>query len=162
MSSHENKPGLSLADIGVPRENVALGKENVLIRGLSAEDLFYLFDRFPEIQTWVSGAPINPMKTPQALAALIAVAGGFSAGDEKGEQLARNLPVESQLDILEAVGRLTFKSGFGPFAERLTALLNGVAVALPSLRSGKAQVTNSRPVSKPSSPPDLDMEPSGS
>jgi len=151
--------GLSLLDIGVPTEQIMIGNRPLRVTGIAAEDVFALFQRFPEVQALIGGrVKLSDLATtaPEALSAVIA-AGSGNPGDEAAEAIARRLPVEAQLDILEAIGRLTFKSGFGPFVERVIVLANVVA----SANFGRAPDMNSPPQSKPSLPPDSTTEPSG-
>jgi hypothetical protein len=160
-----NTPGLTLADIGVATEAVTVdGKEGpaqVDVRGVSTEDVLTLLQRFPELQKWIGGGERKASDlislAPHAVSAIIAAATG-GLDDTKIEAAAAQLPIETQLNFLEAIGRLTFKSGFGPFAERITALF----AAAKSVSYGKAQATNLQPELKPSSPPVIPQPPSGS
>lgn len=157
-------PGLTLADIGVAVEMIDVdGKEGpakIEVRGVSTEDVLTLLQRFPELQKWIGGGERKAADliklAPNAVSAIIAAATG-GLDDKTIEEAAAQLPIETQLNFLEAIGRLTFKSGFGPFAERILALFD----AAKSASFGKATVTNSQPVSKPLSPPDTTQQPSG-
>lgn len=151
--------GLSLLDIGLPTEQIPVGDKFLTVTGISAEDVFNLFQRFPEVQALIGGGvklSDFAVTAPAALAAVIA-AGAGNPGDAAAEALARRLPIEAQLDIIEAIGRLTFKSGFGPFVERVVAFGNAAA----SVNFGKAPDMNSPPPLRPSLPQDSTTEPSG-
>lgn len=158
-------PGLTLADIGVAVEYVTVdGKEGaakIEVRGISTEDVLTLLQRFPQLQVWIGGGERKASDlvtlAPRAISAIIAAATG-GLDDEAIEQAASHLPIETQIDFLEAIARLTFKNGFGPFAERIMALF---AVA-KSASYGKAQATNLPPELKTSSPSDTTLPPSGS
>lgn len=159
MTKKEN--GLSLIDIGEATERIPHGETSITVHGLSAKSLLFLMQRFPLLRDWASGAGFQMTDlitvSPEILAAVIAAACG-GPGDEDVEAVAGRLGAETQLDILEAIGRLTFKSGFGPFVHRITVL----ADALVSANSGKASGTKSPPVSSPSLPPGTEAAPSGS
>jgi hypothetical protein len=139
--------GLSLADIGKKHEDVRVGEgddEFVRVYGISAEVCLSLLQRFPEILTKAmagGGVKFNDIigAAPQVISAVIAAATG-QAGDDEVEQDAANLPIEIQMDILEAAGRLTFRSGFGPFAQRIMSLAN---IARNSASSGEVPATRS-------------------
>ena len=152
--------GLSLADIGPATEDVTIGDKQVTFRGISTEDVLILFSRFPELKKIVGGGgfKVEDLVTlaPRALSAIIAAAHD-ELGDDAAEKTAGTLSVETQLDILEAIGRLTFKNGFGPFVERLIAL----SVVAVSLSNGTVPGMPSPQASSPLSPPDTTQEPSG-
>lgn len=154
--------GLSLLDIAPASERVKIGDDQyVQVIGVSAKGILSIFQRFPEIFTWVKGGgkvdiPQLLNQTPGALAAVIAAGCGLP-NNEAAEETATNLPIETQLDLLEAIGRLTFKNGFGPFAQRMIDL----AAAAQSVNYGRAQDMRSRPQSKPASPPVTTAKPSG-
>lgn len=156
-----NKPGLNLADIAPMHEDVPMGDSFIRVHGISAKDGLDIFKRFPKMVGMVTGEGFNLAAflsvAPDAVAAIIATAAG-SPGDTKAEAGAAKLGLELQFDILEAVGRLTFTKGFGPFAERIMALADSVP---NSGLSGKALAMKSPPASKPASPPDTTLTPSG-
>lgn len=146
-----NKPGLNLADLANQHENVPVGDNFIRVTGVSAQDGLTILLRFPALAELISGFTMMGFlkAAPDAVAAIIATATG-TPGDEEAEENAKHIPLEIQLDILEAVGRLTFKNGFAPFAERIMALAN----AANSAPSTKASVMKSQPQSRPSLPPD--------
>jgi hypothetical protein len=143
--------GLSLLDIAPAFELVPVGDDqNLRVIGVSAEGVVALFKRFPEMGKWFAGGlkpEIMTKAAPEAIAAIIA-AGCGTPGNEGAEEVARALPVETQLDVLEAIGRLTFKKGFGPFVDRIIAL----TAAAKSANYGRAKDMASQPQSKPSQP----------
>lgn len=156
--------GLGLMDIEPQSEDVKVSEDKSLkVFGISFEDIIKLLERFPDAQNWISGTKIDPKQllkvAPGAIAAVIAAACGL-IGDEKAEKRAAALSVETQLDALEAIARLTFRSGFGPFVQRIA----GVAMfaAAVSGNSGKAPDTNLQPASKPSQPSGADPTTSAS
>lgn len=148
-----NKPGLNLADLAPMSEDVAIGDNFLTVHGISAKDGLSIFQRYPKIVGMVSKEGFNIgtflSVAPDAVAAIIAASTG-DLGNEKAEEAAGHLTVETQFDILEAVGRLTFSKGFAPFAQRLIAL----SEKAPSALSSKVPDMKLPPASKPSSPPD--------
>ena len=152
--------GLSLTDIGAPHERVPVGDQMLDVYGLSIDSLIDLLQRFPEAGKWLAPGAVNMNEmlaaAPKLLQAMIASATG-KPGDEPTEQIAAKLAVGTQLDILEAVMRLTFKDGFGPFVERIAVLASVAA----SVNFGRAMATNSQPPSSPSLPLDTPPLPSG-
>lgn len=155
--------GLGLLDIAPQSEDIALGNDKFLkVSGISFADIVTLLQRFPDAQTWIAGAKLDPDRLlkigPDAVAAIIAAAAGL-IGDKKAEEVASKLGVETQLDALEAIGRLTFRSGFGPFVQRIAGLVS-LARAV-SASSGKGPDTNSPQPSTPSQPSGAGPTPSG-
>lgn len=154
---------LSLMDIGPLTEKVPYGENYLQVHGISTEGIFRLFERFPDMQAWLSGAGLaDPAQTllsaPGAIAAII-VAASDAEGSIQAEKNASGLPIEIQLDLLEAIGRLTFRSGFGPFVQRIAQLAAVVAVVA---RSGRDTGTNSRRQSTTSLETATPSTPSGS
>lgn len=120
----------TLLDIATVSESINVpgkgGKpQEVEVFGVSAEGIAILFHRFPDIRALITGKSVDKDKiaklAPDAIAAIIACSTG-SPGDKKAEVVARRLPLECQMDILEATIRLTMPGGLGPFAERLSGL----------------------------------------
>jgi hypothetical protein len=148
-----NKPGLNLADLAPMHEDVPFGDSFIRVHGISAKHGLEIFKRFPKIAGMVSGDKFNLgaflSVAPDAVAAIIAASTG-ELNNEAAEEAASNLPVDTQLEIMEAVGRLTFTKGFGPFVEKIMALVNGANSGL----SGKVPAMKSPPASKPSSQAD--------
>lgn len=148
-----NEPGLTLADLAAMSEDVPVGTRFITVQGISSANALAIFKRFPKLLKMVNGFDMATFVevAPDAAAAIIATATG-NFGDAAAEENASKIVLEVQYDLLEAIGRLTFKNGFGPFVERIMALGRNV----PNfVNSGKAMDTNSPPVSKPSSPADI-------
>lgn len=156
--------GLSLRDISDFGEDVPIGDGRKLrVKGISAQGCLILLTRFPDLQKWLAGKslPINDVfvQAPDTIAAVIAAGTIGTAGDADDEEIAASLPVEVQMDLVEAVYRQTFRSGFGPFAKRVLALY---AAAVGSENFGKAPDTKSPQELKPSLPTDTASNESGS
>lgn len=163
MTEKPQEQGLSLLDIGQLSENVPVGDgKSIKVYGVSAKGIFSIFQRFPQVLEWFKGGvpkqDLTPIlrEVPEAIAAVIA-AGCGHPGDERAEQAAENMTVELQLDVLDAIARLTFRNGFGPFVQRIVALSNQAA----SVNYGRAVPMNSPPQSKPASQPVMSPNPSG-
>lgn len=147
MSGKE--PGLTLADIAAMSEDVPVGNGFVTVHGISASDALQIFKRYPALAKMMGGFKAADMigAMPEAVAAIIA-AGVRALGDEKQEADAARVPIEDQFNLVEAIGRLTFKSGFAPFVQRIIALAS--EANLESFT--KVGAMNSPQTSKPSSP----------
>lgn len=158
--------GLSLLDIAPLHERVRIGEGQELgVHGLSVDVIVRLFQRFPDVRGWMSGTGVKMQNLltvgPEVVAAVIAYATTRRDQQDRLEEAeveAAELPVEIQLEILEAVGRLTFRNGFAPFASKVVALMNGVAAGN---QSGNPTAMTSPRASKPSSPPATTMPVSG-
>lgn len=150
------KPGLNLTDLAPMSEDVSIGDQKLTVHGVSAKTGLAIIRRFPKILGMVTGEKFDLGTfiaiAPDAVAAIIAAASGQS-DNGKAEEIAADLGLEYQMDILEAVGRLTFTKGFAPFAQRIMTLANGANSAL----SSKVPDMKLQPVSKPSSPPDTPL-----
>lgn len=156
--------GLGLYDISGFGEDVVVDKNagtKLKVKGISAKGVLNLLLRFPDLQIWLSGQSIaiNDVmaQTPDAIAAIIA-AGTGNPGEAEAEEIAGNLPIETQVDIIEAIYRQTFREGFGPFVKRVLALYANVVA---SANSGKAPDTKSPQVSQPLSEQDTTANESG-
>jgi hypothetical protein len=145
------EPGLSLADLAAMTLDVPVGQSHVTVSGISARDALAIFKRFPKLASLMEGFNLTTFLevAPDAAAAVIA-AGFGKLGSEEDEAAAAKIGVETQFDILEAIGGLTFKNGFAPFVGKITRLAN----AAGSANSTKVPAMTSPTASKPSSQPD--------
>lgn len=131
--------GLSLRDLAKRYEKVRVGEgegDFVRVYGLSAEMCLALLNRHPDILVKAlqgRGVGFNDIirAAPGVLSAILA-AGTGNMGDEEVEEDAKHLPIEVQTDMLEAIGRLSFRSGFGPFVERIMKLARGAGTSASS------------------------------
>ena len=158
----DKEQGLGLHDIADFGENVPIGDGRSLkVKGISAQGCLLLLMRFPDLQKWISGQSLALtdafLQAPETMAAVIA-AGTGAPGDTDAEDIAASLPVEVQIDVLEAVYRQTFRSGFGPFVKRVLVLY---AAAVQSGNFGGDPGMKSPQESKPLSPTDTPQAPSG-
>jgi hypothetical protein len=123
-----------LMDIGPLSEDVAIGKHELTVYGLTAEDIFYLLFTYPDLQELArkQGAKLTAKSVmevgPQILAVIIAY-GTHEQGNKKAIEKARKeLPAAAQLKIISAIFRLTFPQGVGPFVSELTEMSRSFTV----------------------------------
>src|SRR5260221_490370 len=122
------QPGLTLSDIAGMSEDVPVGGSYITVHGISAKTVATIIQRFPKLASMLGGFRASDFveAAPDAVAAIIAAAvdhrrSNIATFDAEAEENAGNVPVEVQYDLLEAIGRLTFKNGFGPFVKRVMA-----------------------------------------
>jgi hypothetical protein len=144
---------IGLLDLIARREKVAINGngEYLEVRGVSAQDVAALLKQFPALEKIFMGRGIS-LDDLRALAhdciGSIIAAGVGKLGDEEVEKAANALPLEFQADMIEAIGRATLPSGFGPFANRVTQAFGG----LHSAPAGRPPAMNSPKDSPPSEP----------
>lgn len=155
--SSTKQPGLTLADLAGVREQVPFGESFIEVRGISTANALAILQRFPHLAKLTNGFKISDLLVvaPEAVAAIIA-AGIGKPNDEQEEEAASVIPIEAQFDLIEAIGRSTFKSGFGPFVQRVIALARDLK-SDPSIR---VPSMNSPVMSKNSSPAATTLQPS--
>lgn len=135
-------PGLK--DISASFKTITVGEVALPVKGVSAIGIAYLLERFPVVAQLVTGnaAEINAATlfklVPDAVAVIIACGCG-NVNDPEAEAAAAALPIESQFDLLEAIIKLTMPGGVGPFVERLTKLVDQVAVHSTNIPDGTSQ-----------------------
>lgn len=144
-----------LPQLGSLRKAVTVRGSTVDVRGVSARGIMQLLNRFPEFQSLIGGRAPQQITgetiiqlVPDAVCAIIAIGLGANEPDaqREAEAWADELGAEEQLDLLTAILSLTMPSGFGPFAQKLQALLPGldeVAALGEAAESGKAPATKS-------------------
>lgn len=150
------EPGLKLTDLAPQSKAVPIGDQSIIVKGISAKTGLAIVQRFPKILGMVTGEKFDLGQfiaiAPDAVAAIIAAASG-QLGDADAEAVAADLGLEYQMDILEAVGGMTFTKGFAPFAQRIMALASvansGQASKVPDMKLQPA----SKPSSLPATPP---------
>jgi hypothetical protein len=116
---------VSLVDIAPTADTVAVGEQNVEVYGVSMRGVAHLLGRFPELRMLMTGRDVGADQlmemAPNAVAAILA-AGTGQPGDAAAEAAADRLAVETQVDLLSAIMRLTLPKGVGPFVEKITQL----------------------------------------
>lgn len=141
-------PGL--LDVAPLHETVSVNGTSITVDGLSAADIAILLQRFPDLRKLFAGREVvfdlaHIAQLAPALVAAIIAAGTGAIGDEKTEARAAQLPLETQVEFLDKIVKLTMPGGVGPFVEKVVALFEGLADAPTSI-----PVTRSRQPSKPS------------
>lgn len=130
-------------------------KQMVEVFGVSSEGIAYLFKKFPEIRQLITGKAVERETlaelAPGAIAAIIAATTGMP-GNKKAELIASRLPLETQLDILDATVRLTMPGGLGPFVEKLTSMVGMLGLADESHQGEKGAIPTTAPDTKLPSP----------
>jgi len=125
---------VSLTDISPSPRSVLVNGVNVDVYGISGRGFASLMVRFPAIGKMMNSIQVPKEELikmgPEALAAFIA-AGTGQPGNEEAEKVAADLPVSSQLDLIEQILKLTFPKGVGPFVKQLQAAGLLVAVETP-------------------------------
>ena len=123
---------VDLLDIAPQYESVEILGKSVTVPGVSAKGVAYLLGRFPELRKLMVGATVEVEQLMtvggEAVASIIA-AGCGHPGDNKAEEIAAKLPVDTQADLLGAILRVTLPRGLGPFVDKLTALGHVLDVA---------------------------------
>lgn len=118
---------VSLVDIAPIGEGVSIRGQNIECKGISAEGIARLIVRFPEMRALMSGRALelSPDRllvlVPAAIGAIIAE--GCGDGSEAHEAAANRLAVGEQMDLLEAIIKMTLPGGVGPFVEKLERLM---------------------------------------
>ena len=116
---------VDLLDIAPQSETVQIQGNAVSVAGVSAKGVAYLLGRFPELRKLMVGQTVEANQLMgiggDAVASIIA-AGCGHPGDEKAEEVASKLPVDSQADLLATILRVTLPRGLGPFVDKLTTL----------------------------------------
>ena len=131
----------SLLDIAPLSETVTVSGVAIEVKGVSALGIASLMKRFPEFRELLSGNEIDigPDQlfelVPNGVAAIIA-AGCGHPGNQEAEGVAEGLPVAEQLELLQAILRLTMPDGIVPFAERVRSLFGSVATLAPEEAAG--------------------------
>jgi hypothetical protein len=145
-----SKQGLSLGDIARLHEDVKIGSgedQFIRVNGISAQCALSILNAYPAVLAKAlegGGLKFGDIikAAPEVLSAIIVAGTGGDFADEEPMEDASGLPIEIQMDILEAIGRLTFRSGFGPFAKRIVALASEAGVGshgrVPDMQSPQA------------------------
>jgi len=94
----------------------------IKVRGLSLESIVMLLLEFPALSLALQGGGITGpdiiRMAPAAIGDIVCHACGLQGQDGQAAAFS-NLPLETQLDFIEAVIRQTMPGGFGPFVARL-------------------------------------------
>jgi hypothetical protein len=120
------------------------GRE-IEVRGIGVEAIANGLSRFPELAKLFDrrGFDYKTLLKEMPSAAGAAMAAGVGCtGDEAEERAALALPLEDQIELLSANFGLTFRSGFGPFADRFTTMMGSVPTVMRPTSSPKPSPTS--------------------
>lgn len=137
----------SLLDIAPAQASVTVRGQALEVHGVSAAGIAQLLVRFPELEALLSGKDVTldtkglVAIAPRAVSVIIAAGTGHAGETEFEDAAEKNLTAGEQLEVLEAVIKLTMPEGVGPFVEKLLALV-GVARLGGAADRGKAQATS--------------------
>ena len=126
-----------LLDIAESVETVTIRGQAVAVPGIDARGIIHILQRFPVIREHMAKkGGVKPERLMEiggdAVVAIIA-AGTGHPGDEKHEEAAGRLGVEEQMDLLEAIFRVTLPKGLDSLLQKLGKL--GVLVTGPSAKA---------------------------
>lgn len=156
---------VGLLDIVPHTEDVVIGQSRVPVCGVSAKGIAYLLGKYPDLLKKLTGnggmdtsiGSDELLKIGGDIVASIIAAGIGFPGDAQQEKKASDLSIGYQLDLFNAILRITMPDGVGPFVERLTSLKRvltpggGVVAAVP--QGGiKVRTRPSRPPFSASAP----------
>jgi hypothetical protein len=147
---------VELADLRPRNEVVRVSDEqSIRIYGISTKDILALFERFPPLQGLAVGRGITTADIikvgPDAIAAICAAA-THSLNNKKAEAAASILPMETQIEIIEAAGRCTFTNGFGPFVQRVLGHIGLISEEVGKVRGSNSQKPSPHSAEQPTNP----------
>ncbi len=140
---------LDITPANVKAITVPVRGKDVEVRGVSLGDIAYLIQHYPEVKDLFAGKDVTftvdtlLQRGPELVCGVLACGLGVS-GNEKGMAIIRDLSLEEQADLLDAILKETFKGGLGPFVEKVTAMF-GVASDLGT----KARASSGQKQPKP-------------
>lgn len=142
---------MGLKDYRLPTARVDLPGEDahIVVRGLALADITVLVDGFrPQLEQvfkMVEGNPDLTLDDGAALAysmiqsfpALVAHGIALAADEPDAADVVLKLPLDTQVDALDQIGRLTFAAGNGPkkVMETVVTVLKGSREAIDSLQA---------------------------
>lgn len=149
---------MSLGSLTLATKSVEVPGGSVSVRGLSAQDVAWLVSRHretieslfsqlvdetpgeepaeeptPDLEDFAGVAEFLLERAPVLLADAIAAA----ADDRDNAKIALRLPMPAQIELLEAIGELTFvgEGSVGKFLEVLTRVMGRTTAAVSGLRN---------------------------
>ena len=123
-----------LLDIAESIETVTIRGQAVAVPGIDARGIIHILQRFPVIREHMAKkGGVKPERLMEiggeAVAAIIA-AGTGHPGDPKHEAAAGRIGIDDQIELLEAIFRVTLPKGVDSLVQKLGSL--GVLVTGPS------------------------------
>jgi len=158
-----------LRDIGPITSLIKIGDVELTVRGLSANNLLYLLQRFEGARALFStnakdmaeklqgdAAPTLIQLLPEAVWATMAIATGTTnEAREADEKAASELTLGDQCVLLNAIMDVTFREGVGPLVRIMDRMTSVMAVKAPETEAAATPSTN---VSPPRSPAAFHLE----
>lgn len=130
----------TLLQIAPSSEVVSIRGTDVEVTGISAKGIAVLFSRFPELLSLFDGnvdkiTPDLILTLGGDVVAAIIASGCGMPGNVEAEQIAINLPIESQLELMGAIKRQTMPGG----PERFFQVLRELGLDLAKEESSSKQ-----------------------
>jgi hypothetical protein len=153
----------TLLDIAPLIKNVEIRGTKLIVKGISAQGVVYLFTRFPILRMLMTGKQIDGLTiesfivmAPEAIAAVIAVGLGYVGENveeqEQAEAITAGFSIDEQIHVLTEIMEVTLPRGVGPFVEMINSLASkaeglgkGAATKLAGLSSGASRMGTQKP-----------------
>jgi hypothetical protein len=157
----------TLLDIAPLIRNIEIRGTKLIVKGISAQGVVYLFTRFPILRMMMTGKQIEGMTietfivlAPEAVSAVIAVGLGYVGENieeqEQAEAIAAGFSIDEQIYSLTEIMEVTLPRGVGPFVEMIKTLASkaeglgkGVATKLGVQLSGASRTATPTPGDTP-------------
>lgn len=131
----------SLLDIGPLTEEVTVNGKQVSVYSVTPEGFFYLLEKFPALQKLMSSGGLDVAKlrevAPTSIAYAIAVAttdrsqykvsANWLVDVQRAADVAINIGAHYQMALFQAVLRMTFPDGIGPFMRAVEELASSIS-----------------------------------
>lgn len=152
---------LSLLDVLPQNARVDIGGSQIDVFGISGEDIGKILGRYPNAFQQLAESAGKPGGLDQGLLGAVIAASQRNGtedsllGNEVVEKRARALPLGAQMKVMQAIGRLTFADGIGPFLEGIMSASSAANEAMEIVVRlvSKGQDTASPRTLKRSEPP---------
>jgi hypothetical protein len=153
----------TLLDIAPLIKNIEIRGVKLIVKGITAEGVVYLFTRFPILRMMMTGKQIEGLTieafivmAPEAIAAVLAVGLGYVgknvAEQEQAEEITAGFSIDEQINVLTEIMEVTLPRGVGPFVEMINGLASkaeglgkGAATKLAGLSSGALRTATQTP-----------------
>jgi hypothetical protein len=153
----------TLLDIAPLIKSIEIRGTKLIVRGISAQGVVYLFTRFPVLRAMIVGRQIEGLTVetfiimaPEAVACVIAVGLGYCGQDpeeqEKAEEITAGFSIDEQIYALTEIMEVTLPRGVGPFVEMINSLASKAeglgkvaAMRLAAQSSGAARTVTPKP-----------------
>jgi hypothetical protein len=123
----------SLLDIAPSGRQITIRDKTLTIKGISAQGVVYLLNRFPLVRQIMTGHQIEGLSVetfmvlaPDAVNAAIACGFGYVGTNleeqEKAEEIAASFSIDEQVHALTEIMEVTLPRGIGPFVDMINGL----------------------------------------